>query len=463
MAIDDLHYLGLKEIGDLIRLRRTTSLAVTEALLERIATRADLNAFIVRTADLALEQAHRADSELGSGKVRGLMHGVPIALKDIVDMTGFPTTAGMPIRRNAAANSNATVVQRLEDAGAVILGKLNLTEGVYAEHLAPYGPPLNPWDRNRWPGASSSGSGVAVAAGLCYGAVSSDTGGSIRLPSAANGVTGLKPTWGRVSRHGVFELAATLDHVGPMTRNAVDAGLMLGVMAGFDPSDPTSSSLPVPDYLATLNNDLSDLRIGLDRDWVSNGTDAATVAALMQLLEIMRFLGAEIVEIEFPDPSQIVFDWFGVCAAQTALAHAETFPSRKAEYGPALADLLELGNRMSATEYQKVMLRREEFAGRVQAVFRHVDLIACPVLAFPVPTLERMSQVDDEMISGLHRFTCSFTMSRNPTITLPGGKTADGMPIAVQLVAPHFQEASLVRAGQAFQSATSWHLKHPAE
>eukprot|EP01035_Chromulina_nebulosa_P069653 gene69653-biopygen48500 len=172
------------------------------------------------------------------------MHGVPIAVKDIVDMTGFPTTAGMPLRRNTVASGNASVVQRLEDAGAVILGKLNLTEGVYAEHLSPYGPPLNPWHKDRWPGASSSGSGVAVAAGLCYGAVSSDTGGSIRLPSAANGVTGLKPTWGRVSRHGVYELAATLDHVGPITRSAVDAGLMLGVMAGFDAADPTSSSLP---------------------------------------------------------------------------------------------------------------------------------------------------------------------------------------------------------------------------
>lgn len=463
MSVDNIHYLGLTEIASLIRLRHVTSLEVTEALLNRINGRSDLNAFITLTNELALKQARIADTELAAGKVRGPMHGVPIAVKDIVDMTGFPTTAGMPIRRDTAASGNASVVQRLEDAGAVILGKLNLTEGVYAEHREPFGPPLNPWHKDRWPGASSSGSGVAVAAGLCYGAVSSDTGGSIRLPSAANGVTGLKPTWGRVSRHGVYELAATLDHIGPITRSAVDAGLMLGVMAGFDAGDPTSSSLPVPDYILDLNNDLSDLRIGLDQSWVSKGTDEATVAALMKALDAMRSLGAEIVEVDFPDPSQVVFDWFDVCAAQTALAHAETFPSRRSEYGPALADLLDLGNRMSALDYQKVMLRREEFAGRVQAVFRHVDLIACPVLAFPVPTLEQMSRVDDDMISGLHRFTASFTMSRNPTITMPGGMTTDGMPIAVQFVAPHFQEDLLVRAGHAFQSITNWHLQHPAE
>ncbi|WP_158817433.1 amidase [Methylocapsa sp. S129] len=462
MVADNIHYLGLAEVAGLIRLRHATSIEVTEALLDRVGKRSNLNAFITQTADLALQQARRADSELAAGRVRGPMHGVPIAVKDIVDMKGFPTTAGMPLRREAVANGNASVVQRLEEAGAVILGKLNLTEGVYAEHLAPYGPPLNPWHNDRWPGASSSGSGVAVAAGLCYGAVSSDTGGSIRLPSAVNGVTGLKPTWGRVSRHGVYELAATLDHVGPITRSAVDAGLMLGVMAGFDSADPTSSSLPVPDYILDLNNDLSDLRIGLDRDWTAHGTDQATMAALMQTLETLRSLGAEIVDIKFPDPSQIVFDWFDVCAAQTALAHTETFPSRKTEYGTALANLLELGNRMSALDYQKVILRREEFAGSVQAVFLNVDLIACPVLGFPVPTLEQMSRVDDDMISGLHRFTCSFTMSRNPTITMPGGMTTDGMPIAVQFVAPHFQEELLVRAGHAFQSATNWHLQHPA-
>lgn len=462
MPIDDIHNLALAEVADHIRSRRVTSVAVTEGLLDRIKKLSDLNAYITVTAELALEQAHLADRDLKAGTIKGPMHGVPIAVKDIFDMTGYATTAGMPLRRYDIARSNATVVNRLNDAGAVILGKTNLTEGVYAEHRAPFGPPLNPWHKDRWPGASSSGSGVAVAAGLCFGAVSSDTGGSIRLPSAVNGVTGLKPTWGRVSRHGIFELAASLDHVGPITRSAVDAGLMLGVMAGFDAADPTSSVTPVPDYILHLKNSLSDLRIGVDRNWISQGTDRATVDALLAALETMRSLGAEIIDIKFPDTSKVVFDWFDVCAAQTALAHASTFPSRKDEYGPALSDLLVLGNQMTAIDYQRVMLRREEFAGRVQALFRNVDLIACPVLAFPVPTLEQMTRVDDDMISGLHRFTCSFTMSRNPTITMPGGVTTDGMPIAIQFVAPHFQEASLVRVGNAYQSATDWHLKRPA-
>lgn len=461
MSLDDIYYLGLTEIAALIRLRQLSSVAVTEALFERIERCADLNAYITVTANLALEQAHRADVEIESGRVRGPLHGVPIGLKDIFDLKGVATTAGMPLRRDWVATSNATVVERLINSGGVILGKLNLTEGVYAEHLEPYGPPFNPWNKDRWPGASSSGSGVAVAAGMCFGAVSSDTGGSIRLPSAVNGVTGLKPTWGRVSRHGSYELAATLDHIGPITRSAVDAGLMLGAMAGFDVADPTSSCATVPDYTLNLNTNLSDLSIGIDRRWISDGVDAGTVDTLLSSLEVMRSLGARIVDINFPDPSQIVFDWFAVCAAQTALAHQDTFPARKAEYGPALATLLELGNSMSAMDYQGVMLRREEFAGRVQAAFRGVDLIACPVLAFPVPTLDQMTRVDDEMISGLHRFTCSFTMARNPTLTMPGGVAEDGMPIAFQLVAPHFREDVLVRSGHAFQNATEWHLRHP--
>jgi amidase len=457
------HYLGLHEISTLIRTGEVTSVEVTEQQLARIKETDNLNAYIEVTADTALQQAREADAETSRGKIRGPLHGVPIALKDIYDMAGVATTAAMAIRQNAIADIDSTVVRKLKDAGAVILGKLNMAECVFAEHLEPYGAPLNPWGHDLYPGASSSGSGVAAAAGLCYAAVSSDTGGSIRIPTSVNGVTGLKPTWGRVSRQGVFELAATLDHVGVIARTAVDAGLILGAMAGHDPQDPTSSLLPVPDYTANLDGDLSKIKIGVDRQWVSDNVDDATVATLMASLDTLASLGATIIDVEFPDPTQIVDDWYDVCAVQTAFAHRDTYPSQKDQYGPAISAALDHGRSMTGMDYQEVLLRREDFTGKVQAVFSSVDLIACPGLAFPIPTLKRMTNIDDEIISGLHRFTCPFTMSRNPTITMVGGYTDNDLPIAVQLVAPHFQEELLIKAGHGFQQVTNWQNKHPID
>jgi amidase len=457
-----LHYRSAIEIGALIRKGEVSSLEVTTAQLDRIAALDPiLNSYINVTEELALNLAREADAVLARGEWRGPLHGVPVAVKDICDIAGLPTTAGMPIRRNSHAATDSSVVIRLKKAGAVILGKTNLTEGVYAEHVQPYGPPVNPWRNELWPGASSSGSGVAIAAGLCFAAIGSDTGGSIRLPSAVNGVTGLKPTWGRVSRHGVFELAATLDHIGTMARTAVDTGVMLHAVAGFDPRDPTTATVPVPEFLVGPGADLSGLRVGVDPRWVSEDVDVESTAALLEAVAALKRLGAEERETTFPDPRQIVLDWFEVCAAQAAVAHRDTYPARRSEYGPALATLLDIGNTLKATDYQERILRRESFRGSVQALFEAIDVLAIPVLAFPPPTIERMVQVDEETIFGLHRFTCPFTMSGNPTITLPGGASSAGVPLAVQFVGPYFSEPRLVRIGHAFQAATDWHLRHP--
>lgn len=459
------HYLGLGEIAQQIQSGETSSVAVTQLLFDRINTSCSaLNAYISLMQNEALEHARQADIDIANGNIKSALHGVPIAVKDIFDSKGSITTAAMSLRENAqAANQDATAIARLKAAGTIILGKLNMTEGVYAEHLPPYNPPLNPWDEKLYPGASSSGSGVAIATGQCYAAISSDTGGSIRIPTATNGVTGLKPTWGRVSRHGVFELAATLDHVGVIARTAQDTGLILGAMAGADDRDPTASQNPVPDYTAGLGTDLSGLRIGIDRNWISKDVDSEIVSALLNALDTMQALGAQIIDIEFPDPTQIVEDWFGVCAVQTAFAHRDTYPSQKDQYGPGLSALIDMGLSMSGTDYQQMILRREEFTGRVQKLFSDIDLIACPALAFKPPSLERMAVVDEEIVSGVHRFTCSFTMARNPTITMCGGFSEDGLPLAIQFVAPHFEEHRLIKAGYAFQRSTDWHLKHPAD
>ena len=465
MPTRDLHYCELVEIGQRIQKRELSPVEATQAQLDRIAhLDGQLKSYAYVMASSALEQAHAAGKEIAAGKVRGPLHGVPIAVKYLCWTKDVPTAAGMTIYRDYRPSEDATVVSRLKEAGAVILGKLQLTEGAYADHHPEIDPPRNPWDGTLWSGASSSGSGVATAAGLCYGSLGSDTGGSIRFPSAANSVTGLKPTWGRVSRYGVFELAATLDHIGPMARSAVDCGAILGAIAGSDPNDPTAVLEPVPNYLANLSGSLRGTRIGVDPRWTSEGVDAAATRIFQDALRVAADLGAEILEIVVPDPTAMIDDWFPLCAVETAVAHEATYPSRKSEYGPGLAGLIELGLQQSGKDYQKIVLRREAFKGMVRVLFEKVDLFAVPAQTFAAPTLAKMATLGEnpELITGLLRFSCPFDMTGSPTITLPGGFTESGGPVAFQFVGRHFDEARLVAAGDAFQRVTDWHRRHPS-
>ena len=460
---DDLHYLELMELAARIRARKISPVAVTRAQLDRIASLdGELGSYALVMADVAMAQAGAAEAEIAGGRYRGPLHGVPIAVKDLCWTKGFPTGAGMAIQ-GLPPGRGCTVVRRLRDAGAVLLGKLQLTEGAYSDHHPSVTPPKNPWNADYWPGISSSGPGVATAAGLCFGSLASDTGGSIRWPSAANGLTGLKPTWGRVSRSGVFELAPTLDHVGPMARSAADAGALLGAVAGSDPNDPTALLDPVPDYLAVVGQGVRGLRIGVDAAWSGDGVDATTQAVLSEAAQVFRALGADIVDVRFPDVTQAIADWSPNCAVEAAVAHEATYPARKDEYGAVLASVIEAGRALSGLDYQKILLRRLELRGRVAALFGTIDLLLIPVHPFAPPTLAMIRTLGEqpELISKLQRYTCPFDMTGNPTITLPGGFTEAGLPIAFQLVAAGLGEATLVRAGAAFQSVTPWHRRHP--
>jgi amidase len=465
MPTTDLHYLGLVEVGQQIHARKLSSLEVTNAMLERIQRLDDkFKSYVYVMAEQAVAEAIAAEKEIASGRIKGPLHGVPIAVKDLCWVKGAPAAHGMTIHRDFYPSEDATVVARLRDAGAIILGKLQQTEGAYADHHPKIDPPKNPWNADLWPGASSSGSGSATAAGLCFGSLGTDTGGSIRFPSAANGITGLKPTWGRVSRYGAFELAATLDHIGPMARSAVDCGAILAVIAGQDPRDTTSVPLPVPDYLHGLSGDLRGVTIGVDRRWTSEGTDEAASRVLSEGLRVAADLGATIKNITFPDLTAVIEDWFPLCGIEAAVAHEETYPARKDEYGPGLAGLLDLGRQQSGTDYQKIVLRREEFRGALRLLFEEVDLIAVPAQAFAAPTLAKMATLteDPSLIGGLLRFTCPFDMTGSPTITLPGGFAPNGGPVAFQFISGHFDEARLVHAGDAFQRVTDWHERHPS-
>jgi amidase len=322
---------------------------------------------------------------------------------------------------------------------------------------------VNPWHRDHWSGASSSGSGVATAAGLCFGSLGSDTGGSIRFPSAANGVTGIKPTWGRVSRFGCFELAASLDHIGPMCRSAADAGIVLQAIAGSDPRDPTALLADVPDYLAGDDATLRGMRIGFDERYALDDVEADVRRALEATLATVRSLGAEIVSLRFPDVAQMTADWGRHCAVETAVAHEKTFPAQRDRYGPGLAGLIDAGRALSAVEYQQILLRRRDFAGRVLAALAPVDAMLIPAQPIAAPTVARMTtlgQVPAEL-AALIRFTAPFDMSGNPTLTLPVAFTAAGLPIAAQFVGKPLGEATIVRAGRAFQRVTAWHRRHP--
>jgi len=464
MSDEDLDYLEIGELAKLLHARKISPIEVTERQLRRIERlEPRLGAYALVTPDVARQQAVSAERMIAQRRILSPLHGVPIAVKDLCYTKGIPTAAGMPQYADFVPSYDGTVVRRLLDAGAILLGKLQLTEGAFADHHPDIRPPVNPWHRDHWSGASSSGSGVATAAGLCYGSIGSDTGGSIRFPSAANGVTGLKPTWGRVSRHGAFELAASLDHLGPMCRSAADTGMMLSIIAGADADDPTALQAPVPNYLAGSDYDLHGLRIGMDACYNGEGVDAASSRAVADAKLAFKALGADFISVSFPAPDGVLHDWGPHCAIETARAHRATYPSNRAAYGPGLAGLIDLGHSLSAIDYQEILLRRRDFTGRLAALFETIDLLLIPAQPRASPTTADMATlgaVPDELLA-LTRFTAPFDMTGSPTLTMPGGFTDQGTPVAFQLVGRHLSENVLVRAGRAFQRETDWHRRHP--
>jgi amidase len=464
MTDDDIAWMSIDELARRIRARELTSVEATEAMLRRIAALDPaLRAYARVTPELARAQARAADARLARGEPAGPLHGVPIAVKDLCWTAGIPTAAGTTIHRDFVPPVDGTVVRRLREAGAVLLGKLQMTEGAFSAHHPAIDPPRNPWNPDTWTGVSSSGSGVAAAAALCFGAIGTDTGGSIRYPSAANGVTGLKPTWGRVSRHGAFELAASLDHIGPMARSAADCGLMLAAIAGADPDDPTALQAPVPDFLAGDGRRLDGITVGLDEAWALGDIEAPAATALADALRVLAGAGARVLPVRMPAVDAVVAGWVAHCGVEAAVAHAATYPSRRAEYGPMLAGLLDTGLALSGPDYQRILLARAGFTGQVDALMAEVDLLITPVMPFAGPSVARIATLRNEpgYRLRLSRYTAPFDMSGHPTITLPAGFTADDLPVAVQLVSGRLREDLLVRAGRVFQAITDWHARRP--
>ena len=464
MTSHPLHFKSLVEVGQMIRRGEVTSVGVTRHMLDLIASvDGRFKSYIHLCGERALEQAEAADAALAAGLYRGQLHGVPIAIKDLCYTTYAPTRAGTTIYKGFMAPHNATVVDRLETAGAVILGKLSMTEGAYTGHHPTIPAPKNPWNESYWVGTSSSGSGVAPSAGLCFASLGSDTGGSIRYPCATCGLTGIKPTFGRVSRHGVFALAESLDHVGPMARSVADCAVVLQAMAGWDENDPTSLDVPVPDYAAEIGKGVRDMRIGIDREYAFRGVDREVATALEQAVEVFETLGARIIEVTLPDYDALVDAWIMMCAIETAVAHQNTYPARKEEYGPDLAQLIEEGLSTTGTEAARGHHLRINFSMAFEALFGGIDCMLCPTMPSPTPSLADMKDygADPAVLNAIMRYTAPYDFSGSPTVTLPNGFDNAGMPLSMQIVGPKLGEAAIIRAGDAFQSVTDWHTRHP--
>ena len=458
----DIAFMGAVDLGKLIAKRKLSSVEVTRAMLERI-ERLDpkLKSYVAVLEGPALKDARRADKAIKDRKRRGPLHGVPVAVKDLCNITGFATTAGIPMFRKSIADHDATVVRNLRGAGAVILGKLHLTEGALAEHHPDIPPPINPWSGNRWSGASSSGTGVSVAAGLAYGALGSDTGGSIRFPASCNGIVGLKPTWSRVSRFGVFPLSQTLDHVGPLTRSVEDAAAMLAAIAGRDTNDPSSSSLAVPDYLSTIGRGVKGVRIGIDRKYAFGGVDAEIKKAIEKALRALKAAGAIIVPFKMPPLAPALAAWGPICTSDAATGHAASYPSKKRGYSATFGGFLDMGHAVTGLDYAKAEITRREFRGDMEAVFTSIDLMIKPVYQRINPTVKAFATMCEAGLDELIAFTAPDDMTGVPTITLPAGLDKNGSPLSFQLVGRHFEEALLFRAGRVWQSAADWRDMRP--
>lgn len=458
----DLHYLSLDEVARRLKARSLSSVEATRTILDRI-EKLDpkLKSYATMTSEHALQEAARRDAETADGTSRGPLHGVPIAVKDLFNTAGIPTAAGMAIYRGNVPAKDATVVTRLKAAGAVILGKLQMTEGAYGLHHPTVDPPVNPWHAGYWTGVSSSGSGVATAAGLCFGSLGSDTGGSIRFPSTMNGLTGLKPTWGRVSRAGVFALAESLDHIGPMCRSALDAALMLGVIAGADPDDPTAAAQPVPDYAAAIGAGVKGRTLGVPGNLI--GMDGDSWRAVDGAAATLQAAGARLVDVTLPELDEAALKWLPLCGVEAALAHEATFPARRSEYGAEFASLIDLGRGLNALEHARLNLLRARVKGEIERLLATVDLLLMPVMGIATPSLAAMKAAgrSPQTVAARLRYTAPLDMSGHPALTLPGGVSADGVPVGFQIVGRAFDEAAILAAGHAYQHATDWHLKRP--
>ncbi len=460
MQATGLHDLTLSEAAALVRARQVSPVELTRAMLARI-ERLDgkLASYITVTAEAALAAAEQAERAARAGDERPML-GVPLALKDLFDTAGVRTTGGAKILAERVPQRDATAVARLRQAGAVLLGKLNMHEFAFGVSTANphFGTCRNPWDPSRIPGGSSGGSGAALAAGLCYGSLGSDTGGSIRIPAALCGITGLKPTYGRVSRAGVLPLSWSLDHAGPMARTVRDVALMLTVIAGPDPADPAAASVPVSDFTAGLEDGVRGLRIGLPRAYFFEQLEDDVAQAVEAAVAALRAAGAEVREVMVPHLEVAAAAFAPIISAEAAAYHQRWLRERPQDYGEDVRQRLFQGLLYPAVDYVNAQRARRWVLDGFLQVLKEVDVLLTPTVPVTAPPIPGPAVATPNPLT---RCTFPVNLTGLPALSLPCGFDRQGLPVGLQIIGRPFDEATVLRVGHAYQRLTDWHTRRP--
>lgn len=467
-VLPDLVDLTIANIAPLIRNRKVSPVELTEAYLHRIAELDGVyNAYITVTRERAIADAMRAESAIAAGDYRGPLHGIPIALKDIISTAGIRTTCGSQILRDWVPDTDAHVAAKLAAAGSVLLGKLNTHEfAMGATNNNPhFGPARNPWDLTRISGGSSGGSGVATVARLALGSIGTDTGGSIRMPAALCGCVGLKPTYGLVSRTGVFPLSALRDHVGPLTRTVEDAALMLSAIAGYDPGDANSVNVASGDYLTALEVGVAGLRVGVPGGQFAELPTAEVHRAVEAAVDVLTGLGAVVQPVELTVNYDTVATSSVMLALEGRYHHREYLPGRLAEYGADLQAIF-ITPEPDRPAISAALAASEAIRVAYQQALAEVDLLLTPTVPFPAPPIDKREfTIDgrDYTERDIAALTIPINHARVPALTLPGGFSTENLPIGLTFMGRPFEEATVLRAGYAYEQATEWHRQRPAE
>ena len=469
MAKADVHNRSIAEQAAMIRAKEVSPVELTQAYLDRIDDIGErLGAYITVMRDSALARARDAERSVQPGDHLGPLHGVPIAVKDIIYTNGVLTSAGSRVLDEHVPSEDSTIVKRLNSAGAVILGKLNLSEfaiGGTIDH--PYGAPRNPWNLNHTPGGSSSGSGVAVAAGLCAGALGSDTGGSVRGPASFCGIVGIRPTYGRVTRQGVVPMCWSMDTVGPMTRTVEDCAIMLRAIAGHDPGDTTSSREPVPNYLDSLTDGVRGLRIGLPEEaFEFDGLDAETSDAVKKAVGVLEELGASSGSVSLPTSALSGAVFISIADVDAAAFHADWLRSKADRYDWSTRTRLESATLAPAGAYVKAQRARSLIRRELMQALDEFDVILMPTSPGPAPSIAAATgrpggYYQGQLDLGRRRYTSPAALAGLPALSVPCGFSSQGMPIGLQIIGKPFDETTVFKVGQAYESATEWHAMHP--
>ena len=470
MSNTELHFKSITEQAAMLRVGDVSPVELTSAYLDRIeALNGELGAYITVMGEQAMAQARQAESEMQAGEDKGVLHGIPVAIKDIIYTEGVLTSGGSKVLVDFVPDADSTIVRRLDAAGVVLLGKLNLSEfaiGGTIDH--PFGTPRNPWNMDHTAGGSSSGSGIATAGGLCAGALGSDTGGSVRGPAGFCGIVGLRPTYGRVTRQGVLPMCWSMDTVGPMTRTVADCALMLNAIAGRDALDSTSSDAPVPDYSATLDGGVSGLRIGLPTEMFEYEGLAADVRdSVMRAVSVLGEQGATAEEISLPLSANSGAVFIGTADVDCATYHADWLRTRGDDYDWSTRTRLESASLVPAWAYLRAQRARELIRRELMAALDKYDIIILPTGPVAAPTIEASTgrpggYYQGRLDLGRRRYTSPAALAGLPALSIPSGFSDAGLPIGMQIIGRAFDEATLFRVGQAYETATEWHTQHPA-